>query len=181
MRTLFFARLSQRVQRVEEGILTFGILVIAGVTIVNVFCRTVLSASLVFAEELAQFCIILVTFVGLGYAAGKGRHIRMSALYDQLGQRARKVLMVLIAGATAMLMFVMAYYSLCYIATVYALGTASPALQVPFALVYLAAPLGFVLAGIQYGLAVARNLLEDEVYLSYEHKDEYAEEPEHAV
>lgn len=181
MRASFFTRLSRGVQRVEEWILAFGILVIAGVTIVNVFCRTVLSASLTFAEELAQFCIILVTFVGLGYAAGKGRHIRMSALYDQLGPQARKVLMVFIAGATAVLMFVMAYFSLHYIATVCALGAASPALQVPFALVYLAVPLGFILAGIQYGLAVARNLLEEEVYLSYEQKDEYADEPEHAI
>ena len=69
---------------VEEAILSGGILVIAFLTIANVFCRTFLGFSLAFAEEVSQFLIILVTFVGLSYGAAQGRHIRMTALYDEL-------------------------------------------------------------------------------------------------
>jgi TRAP-type C4-dicarboxylate transport system permease small subunit len=163
------------VQTIEEWILSSGIILIAVVTIANVFFRTVLNSSLTFAEELSQFLIILVTFIGLGYAASKGRHIRMSALYDQLGRRARKLLMIIIAASTSALMFLLAYYSIRYIATVASLGSVSPALRVPIYFVYCAAPLGLLLAGVQYALTVVRNLSEEEVFLSYEEKDEYRE------
>lgn len=169
------------IQTIEKWTLAYGILIIAGVTIANVFCRTVLNSSLTFAEELAQFFIILVTFMGLSYAASQGRHIRMSALYDQLGPTAQKGLMVFIAGFTALLMFFMTYYSMRYLATVYALGTVSAALQVPLYLVYCVAPVGFALTGVHYALTAVRNLTEDVVYLSYTHKDEYEETPLNSV
>jgi len=155
--------------------------VIALVSVANVFCRAVLNASLTFGEELAQFCMITVTFIGLGYAASKGRHIRMSALYDQLGHRTRKRLMILSSAVTALLLFVLTYYSIRYVATVAELETVSPALQVPLYVVYCAAPIGLALAGLQYALAVVRNCTDRDVFLSYEQRDEYEEVPPPAV
>lgn len=166
-------RVSLWIQAVEETVLAFSILVIAAVTIINVCSRTLFNVSLTFAEELSQFFILFMTFVGLGYAASKGRHIRMSALYDQLGRRARKLLMIVICGSTSALMWLLAYYSCRYLFTVWELGAVSPALRVPFFLVYIIAPIGFILAGTQYALAVIRNLYETDVYLSYDVKDEY--------
>jgi TRAP-type C4-dicarboxylate transport system permease small subunit len=169
------------VQKVEEWILASSILVIVIVSVANVFCRTVLNSSLTFAEELAQFCMITVTFIGLGYAASKGRHIRMSALHDQLGQRARKGLMIAITAATSALLFLLTYYSIRYVATVAHLGTVSPALRVPLYIVYCTAPLGLALAGIQYALAVVRNCTDSDVFLSYDTRDEYEDVPPPAV
>lgn len=169
------------VQRVEEFVVAWGILVIAGLTVANVFSRTLLGASLAFAEELSQFCIVLVTFVGVGYAVSQARHIRMTALYDQLGAAPRKALRVVICASTAALLFVLAWYAMRYAATVRALGTVSPTLQVPLYLVYLAAPLGLALGGVQYLFALWRNLTAPpgEVYLSFEHRDDYEEQAEH--
>jgi TRAP-type C4-dicarboxylate transport system permease small subunit len=166
-------RISRILQRIEEFLLAYAMLLIALLTIANVFTRVFLGISLAFAEELAQFGIIVVTFVGLSYAASQGRHIRMTAIYDQLSLRLQKVLMIVITATTSVLMFALAYYAVLYVETVYELGTVSPALQVPLYLVYLTAPLGFVLAGMQYALTVVKNLRTEEVYLSYEQKDEY--------
>lgn len=169
------------VQAIEEWILTSSILVITVVSVANVFCRTVLNSSLTFGEELAQFCMIFVTFIGLGYAASKGRHIRMSALYDQLGPRARKATMITVCATTSALLFLLTYYSIRYVATVAELGTVSPALQVPLYLVYSAAPIGLALAGVQYALAAVRNCTDDGVFLSYDQRDEYDDVPPPAV
>lgn len=169
------------VQRVEEFVVAWGILAIAGLTVANVLSRSLFGASLAFAEELSQFCIVLVTFVGLGYAVSQARHIRMTALYDQLAPRPRKALRVLICATTALLLFLLAWYALRYAQTVHALGTVSPTLRVPLYIVYLAAPLGLGLGGVQYVFALWRNLTAppDEVYLSFEHKDDYEEQAEH--
>ena len=161
------------VKRVEEFLLASMILLIAGLTIANVVSRTVTGISLAFTEELSQFLIVGVTFVGLSYATGRGRHIRMTALYDQMSERNRKVMIIIISTVTCLLMLTLAGYALRYIATVRFLKSVSPVLQVPLHFVYLVVPLGLILAAIQYGLTIARNCLSDGVYLSFDVKDEY--------
>jgi C4-dicarboxylate transporter, DctQ subunit len=169
------AAIDNGIARFEAFVLAFGILVMAGNSIANVIGRFVFARSLYFTEELNQFLIVLVTFVGLGYAARKGRHIRMSAVYDQLTDRQRKWMMIFIAAVTAAVMFVLAYYSYVYVARVAKLGKVTPSLQVPLYLTYLWVPLGFVITGIQYVLTVVKNLRSDDVYISYEQIDSYDE------
>jgi C4-dicarboxylate transporter DctQ subunit len=163
------------IRRIEEFVLASSILLIASLTIANIVTRTLTGTSQAFTEELSQFLIIGVTFVGLSYAAGRGRHIRMTAVYDQLSERSRKLLMVISSALTCLLMLVLASYALRYIATVRFLQSVSPVLQVPLHLVYLVVPLGLALAAVQYGLAVARNFTSDGVWLSFDVKDEYEE------
>lgn len=171
-------RLSRWVTRLEEACLAGGILGIALLTIANVLGRVLFDHSLAFAEEISQFLIVFVTFLGIGYGVGKGRHIRMTALYDQLPKPARKRLAILISASTSLLLFYLTYLGLSYaLGTVRALGSVSPVLEVPLWLVYLSAPLGFALGGIQYGLAVAKNLVADEVWLSYETRDDVSGPP----
>ena len=169
------AAVDHGIARVEAFVLAFGVLLMAANSIANVVGRFVFSQSIYFTEELNQFLIVLVTFVGLGYAARKGRHIRMSAVYDQLSDRQRKVMMILIAGVTAAVMFVLAYYSYVYVVRVATLGKVTPSLQVPLYLTYFWVPLGFIITGIQYVMTVVKNLQSDDIYISYEQVDSYDE------
>lgn len=165
------------IRRVEEWLLAAGILIIAAMTVANVVARNVWGHSLAFTEEVSEFMIVQVCFVGLSYAAGMGRHIRMTALYDQLGDRLRKVLMIAIALTTGLMMFVCAWYAGDYVLKLRESGAVTPTLHVPLYLAYLIAPVGLALAGMQYALAVVRNLRSHGIYLSYDRKDEYDETP----
>ncbi len=169
------AAIDNGIARFEAFVLAFGVLLMAANSIANVVGRFVFAQSIYFTEELNQFLIVLVTFVGLGYAARKGRHIRMSAVYDQLSDRQRKALMILIAAVTAAVMFVLAYYSYVYVARVAKLGKVTPSLQVPLYLTYFWVPLGFIITGIQYIMTVVKNLQSDDIYISYEQIDTYEE------
>lgn len=170
-------RFARGLQWFEEACLSGGILGIAALTIANVLTRVLFSTSLAFAEEISQFLIVLVTFVGLGYGAAKGRHIRMTAIYDQLPERLRKPVMILICSTTALILFYFAYLSVSYaVGTVRVLGSVSPTLRVPLWTIYLSAPLGFGLAGIQYVLALVKNLTTEGVWVSFEESDTYAED-----
>jgi len=160
---------------VETTILAYGVLLMFLNTIGNVIGRYLFGQSLYFSMELNQFIIVLVTFVGLGYATRRGRHIRMSAFYDTLGDRARKVLMVIIALSTGAVMFWLAWISFGYVVNVANSGKVTPALRVPLYLTYLWVPLGFFLTGIQYALTVIRNLRDRDVWISWEEIDAYEE------
>jgi C4-dicarboxylate transporter, DctQ subunit len=165
------------IERVEEFLLATAVLVIAVMTIANVFCRTVLGFSLSVTDEVAQVSIIVLCFTGLSYAAGKGRHIRMTALYDMLPPRPRKALMVLITIGTAAILGLLAWYAISYVLTVRRLDGVSPALRLPFWMLYAIAPVGLLLAAIQYALAAAKNLTAPGIYLSFHQPDIMAHQP----
>ncbi|MGB1539435.1 MAG: TRAP transporter small permease [Rickettsiales bacterium] len=168
-----FAKLDATIAIFEKWVLAWGILLMAANSIANVFGRYLFNQSIYFSEELNQFLIVLVTFVGLGYAARQGRHIRMSAVYDQLPDRGRKALMIVICALTAAIMFLLAYYAVSYLGIVADLGKVTPALQIPLYLTYLWVPVGFTITGIQYVLAIVQNLRKDGVYISYSEIDRY--------
>ena len=169
------ALLDDVISRFEAVVLGVGVLIMATVSVANVIGRFAFGESLFFVEELNQFLIVLITFVGIGYAARKGRHIRMSAIYDSLPDCWRKALMVTIALATAAAMFVLAYYAYIYVDKVAATGRVAPSLRVPIYLTLLWVPVGFAITGIQYLLTAVVNLLRRDVYLSVAIVDSFDE------
>ena len=103
------------IAKLEEFIMATGVILMAVNTIANVISRFIFNHSIIFAEELNSVFILLVTFAGVGYAARHGRHIRMSAIYDSLSDRKRKLMMILITAVTAVCMLFLAYFSVTYI------------------------------------------------------------------
>lgn len=142
------------------------------VTILNVLTRNVTGDSIAWTEELNQFLIVLVCFVGLSYAAGEGRHIRMSALSDALPDRFRRWLMIFVTSTTALLLFFLAYYAWSYAVSV---DRRSPVMGVPLRWVYMIAPIGLVLGGIQYGMAAIKNVSGTQIYISFDRLDDFEE------
>ncbi len=172
----FLGSLAAGLRTIEETLLGGGVLLIAVLTIANVIGRT-FGSSIAAAEELSQFAIIFVTFVGVGYATSRARQIRMTALYDSLPEKLRKPLAIFIAASTSLLLFALTWLAIDYtLHTVRALAGVSPVLQLPVWVVYLSVPLGLGLGGVQYMLAVARNIASPGTWLSFEHDDSYDEE-----
>ena len=162
----------------ERVIMATGVILMAVNTIANVISRFVFNHSIIFAEELNSIFILLVTFAGIGYAARHGRHIRMSAISDALPERARKILMVVVTGVTAVLLLILAWYAVQYIVSMYAKGRVYPALGIPVYVSYLWVPIGLFVTGVQYALTFIKNLQEPEIYLSTDLREADAQELE---
>ncbi|MEJ2766846.1 TRAP transporter small permease [Photobacterium sp. MCCC 1A19761] len=172
-------QISQVTETLERVLITSFILIMMMNSTANAIGRYAFNQSLFFAEELNQFLIVAVTFIGFAYAVRKGRNIRMTAVYDALGPRAQKHLTTLIALITSLLMFYLAYQSLLYVAELKTMNRLSPALQLPVFWVYAIIPVGFAIAGLQYLMSLAMNLIHDDIYLSFdmiENKQEQAGE-----
>ena len=161
------------IARFEAVVLALGVLMMAALSVANVIGRFVLGESIAFTVEFNRFLIVLITFVGIGYAARNGRHIRMSAFYDRLPDRGRKAMMIIIALVTAAAMFVLAWYAYVYVASVAASGRIAPSLRVPVYLTLLWVPVGFVITGIQYVLTAVANATRPDVFISASVVDSY--------
>ena len=154
------------ISRIESVMLAVGVLLMAANTISNVVGRFVFQSSIFFTEELNRILIILITFAGVSYAARQGRHIRMSAIYDAMPPRLRKLMMIVIALVTAVFMFGLCYYSIGYIETQAGRGRVLPALQIPVWWTLVWVPVGFLMTGLQYLLTAIKNITEKDIYLS---------------
>ncbi|MDD2205929.1 MAG: TRAP transporter small permease [Aminobacterium sp.] len=153
-------------ERFEKFVVSWSIIIMALVAIVNVIGRNLFHHSLTWAEEVTQFTIVWVTFVGTSYAARIGAHIRMSALFDFLGPKARKILMIIVCAGTAALMFYLSWFAYVYVAKLAQINKQTLGLHIPLYLIMLWVPVGFVMTGIQYVLALIKNLTSSDVYVS---------------
>ncbi|MDZ7810343.1 MAG: TRAP transporter small permease [Arhodomonas sp.] len=170
------------ISKIEAVILALGVILMAANTCANVLARFVIGrfveavqGGLFFSGEINRILIVMITFAGIGYAARHGRHIRMSALYDTLPVKGRKVLMIVIALFTSTVMFFLCYYSVIYIADLYSRGRILPALGFEIWMIYIWVPIGFAITGIQYLLTAIKNLTAEDVYLSTHVLDGYAD------
>jgi C4-dicarboxylate transporter, DctQ subunit len=158
--------LDTAIAKIEAVMLGAGVLLMALNTVANVIGRFVLGSSIFFTEELNSILIVLITFAGISYAARHGRHIRMSAIFDALPPRPRKVMMILITTITAVFMFGLCWYSVGYISTLMGQGRVLPALSIPVWWTYLWVPVGFFMTGVQYALTAVKNATGREIWLS---------------
>lgn len=159
----------------EVIILAGGTAALTALLIANVIARSFFQ-SIYFAEEITKLLIIVVTMVGVSYAARKARHIRMGAFLDLMPPKMEKVFILFISAVSAVVMFMMAYYSYQYVTQMMQLGQRTSALQIPFWTFNAIVPIGFAAAGIQYIRTIIKNIVEKDVWLSADQQGEYEDE-----
>ena len=165
-------RIGYMLESLETVLICVGVFTLAVLLIINVIARNFF-VSIFYTEEVAEFLIILITFVGMSYAVRKARHIRMGAIFDAMGTTIKKALIILISTVGATVMFLMAYYSLDYVRWIKMKAIVTPALVLPRWTFYAIMPLMFFIAGIHYVRAVFKNLREPDAWLSAEQQSEY--------
>lgn len=161
----------------ERTIVAGSVLVMALIMSGHVVGNLLFDRGIPGTYEMTEMLIVIMTFVGVGYAARCARHISMSAIYDQLSGWPRKALLILICVGTGALMFFFAWKSAEYVMVLHDRGRTSSSLRVPLWMVYLALPIGFTLAGVQYLLTTIRNLFSDDIYRSFTEKETYSDLP----
>lgn len=154
-------------EQLEKFIIGAAIILMMVNSVANGIGRYFFDKSLFFSEEVNQFLIVWVTFVGFAYAIRKGRNIRMTALYDSMSYRKKKILTVVIAFSTSILLFYLSYKSYFYVLELKEINRLSSALQFPVYIIYSIIPIGLIMAGIQYLISFIMNITHREIYISY--------------
>ncbi|MBK5200794.1 MAG: TRAP transporter small permease [Spirochaetaceae bacterium] len=128
-------------------------LVVMGITItvtvfVNVVCRYVFLMTIPWAEELARFLFIWMTFVGSILANNKYQHMRLDFVVEKFSPQVAQILI-----GISYIIVICFLVILCIGGTEYSLSQwdwKSSALGVRHGLVYIIAPISFFIMGLQY-------------------------------
>lgn len=107
---------------------------------VNVVMRYLFNQSIVWVEEVTQYEMIWVAYLGAGLALREGRHVAVDTLQDWLPDLSRRALRNLLAVAIAV--FLAALVVLGIQIAMFTWDQETPVLNIPSGLPYLAVPLG---------------------------------------
>ncbi len=92
----FLHRLSDRINAITEGTLFVSLLVLVGVTFLQVVFRFFFTA-LTWSEELSSFLLVWVSLLGMAVGFKRGSHIAVTFILEKLDSSIRKWLQLCIA------------------------------------------------------------------------------------
>lgn len=140
---------------IVDAVLVVALATISVVLVAQVALRYLFNAALPWPEELSQFLLVLISFLGMYRAIGKDQHIRI----DWLPKTRRPLLLTLrIAGLVAVCVFLGYVGYGGWQLAMTAWEQPSTALRVPMAIPYLIVPVACGLSLIAVA-AVVRSIL----------------------
>lgn len=149
--------------KVENVLLSAAILGICALMIANTLGRTIFHHSIHFTEELCMILILIVTFIGLSNATRHGRHIIMTAIYDRLPNKAKRISNIIVYLIIVVLLLWITWLSWNYTRNVYAYGRITTVLKIPVYLSMAIIPLGCLITAFQYLLMAILSIRDKDV------------------
>lgn len=124
----------------------------------NVSLRYLTNFSIPWAEEVARYMMVWMTFLGAGLTLRYGGHVAIGNLMDALQPRAQRLLrLVIVVGLLAF------FVVMIWVGYNYAMRMRfqlTPATRIPFSYVYAAIPVGFALLAVHL-LLIARGYVAE--------------------
>lgn len=137
--------LFKRFSNPEEVVLV----VLFPIMVVTIFVATMIrylsTLSLVWAEELARYCMVWIGFLGASLGIQKNAHIGVEAFVSRLPERYKPYLSIFRISIIILFSILILTFSLQIIWSQIQTEQVSPALQIPIGIAYGAIPVGMVL------------------------------------
>lgn len=149
------------VERVTFAVLRFTLIAIMATMILavlaQVFSRYLLDFSLTWSEEAARICMICLVFLGIAVLSRKNEHLAVTTVIDLLPGRLRHFC---VAGAQAVAIYCSWFLAAgARSALVREWSQLTPALQLPFGVIYSVILLSVLLAIFWLAINLGRELL----------------------
>lgn len=138
------------------------ILLLAAMSVIvfaNVTLRYTTNFSIIWAEEVARYMMIWMTFLGAGLVLRYGGHVAIGNFQELFGLGTQRALRALIAVSLVAFFAFMVWVGYSYTSRMQFQMT--PATRIPFSYVYAAIPVGFALLFVHFLLIVRAYVLEN--------------------
>lgn len=127
----------------NRGLIVAMMAAMVALVFANVVCRYILNFSIIWAEELSQYLMVWITFLGAGLAMREGRHVAVEMLQDALPERLVRAVRAVVL--IAILAFLATLVVLGVMFVNFAWEQETPVMNIPTGIPYLAVPLGALL------------------------------------
>ena len=145
--------------RLNQALIGLMMAVMFVLVFTNVVTRYGLGFSIAWAEEVASFLMIWVTFLGAGLALREGRHVAIEVLQDRLPERARRGLRLVLALVILAFLALLTWLGVQFV--LFGWRSVTFVTQVPRGIPYLAVPIGCAMFALHLLLILRRFVARD--------------------
>lgn len=139
---LFLDKLEESVTVALFALMTIDVLI-------AVFLRYVVKIPFPYSEEIARYMVIWATLIGFSICARKKAHLGIDMLVEKLPPKASKAVALLVQFLSLATYVFLTYASVKFVTFSFSIKQMTPALQIPYWVVYLALPIGFGLSSLR--------------------------------
>ena len=134
---------------VEMVIASVSLVMMAGITAVQVFNRYVLQSSLDWSEELARYLFIWAVYVGCSYATQMDRHLEVTIIRTMFKGKFARPVTILASLITVVFCVFATVLGIKFVIFLAGTGQKTPALEISAYWVYLCMPVGLGFMGLR--------------------------------
>lgn len=124
----------------NKGVIVLMMASMIGLVFTNVVTRYLFKYSIVWAEELSQFLMVWIVFLGAGLAFREGRHVAVEFFLDRMPARLRGLVRHGIFWGLAAFLVMLAVLGARY--AQFAIEQETPVLNISYAIPYACIPVG---------------------------------------
>jgi TRAP-type C4-dicarboxylate transport system permease small subunit len=137
------SRFEQALVAANRAIIFLMMAVMATLVFTNVITRYIFNFSIIWAEEVSQYLMVWIAFLGAGLALRQGRHVAIEIFQDRLRAPHGRALRAAIAGMILVFLAVLTVLGVQFVAFAWIQET--PVLNISLGIPYLAVPIGAML------------------------------------
>lgn len=145
-----FGKIDSVTEKVENCIMSIGLLLISIIVFANVVARYFFDHSFAWSEELSRYIIVWVTFFGISSCARYDGHVCVDLLPNMLKGKAKQVQQLVVCLISLALSVYMTVISIQFTITQFEGGNTSIAIAIPIWVIYLSTCIGFFLMSYVY-------------------------------
>ena len=162
---------------IEEVLVCTCLVVMTGLTFVNVVARYIFSASLSFSEEITTYLFVLLSLLGSAIAAKRGAHLGLTIISDRVGPKAGRILGIISMACATAFSALICYFGIFMTLNQFNKGQLTAGTQLPEGIFGSFVPIGALFITIRFGQNLVRLLAGK----SIEHEDIVADALENAA
>ncbi len=143
--------------RINQALVVAMMAAMVALVFTNVVCRYLLGFSIIWAEELSQYLMVWITFLGAGLALREGRHVAVELVQDRLPKPAARIARIVVAGSVLAFLGVLTVLGAQF--ALFARDQETPVMTISLGIPYLAVPIGALIFALHL-LLMWRNYLD---------------------
>lgn len=135
----------------EEYFMAALLIMMTVVMLIQVVMRYVVNSALTWPEEFCRYCFIYMTFLTIGYSVRRQSMLRLDLIIKIIPKKVGEVIEFIIWVMCLLFFVYMFGYSIKLINLTVTSARTSPAMGIPFYIIYISTVIGF-------GLGIIRNI-----------------------
>ncbi len=140
------SRFEQWLVTANRAVVFVMMAVMTTLVFINVIARYLFNYSIIWAEEISQYLMIWIAYLGAGLALREGRHVALEIVHDRLPALLSRRLRMVLAGLV--LAFMGTITVLGFQFSIFVWSQETPVLNIPLGIPTLAIPIGTLLFAV---------------------------------